>query len=149
MEVRRMRDHWLRQGEFIGSSIIPFVKKCSGIALQLLTLLSLNFSGQFIVRDLHLPIPGTLVGIAGMFLLLWSGAVKLSWFDETGSFLMKHLAFFFIPVTVGLIDAGALLATSGIAIAVVLGVSAAVGIALSGLVCQRFFQKRRFVEEVR
>ena len=112
------------------------VKVLSFFALQLGGLCALNFAGVWVVEATHLPIPGTLVGMVGLYLLLSLGIVKVSWFDATGSLLMKHLAFFFIPITVGLMEWGGLLAAHGIGIAVTLVASAVVGILLSGLVSQ-------------
>jgi holin-like protein len=34
--------------------------------------------------------------------LLMSGIVKLEWFESVASLLLTHLAFFFIPIAVGL-----------------------------------------------
>lgn len=106
------------------------------LGLQLLGLWGLNLAGVWIVRRLHIPVPGNLVGMAGLYLLLSLGLVKLTWFEATGSFLIKHLAFFFIPITVGLMDAGDLLAAHGFGIAVTLVLSAAIGILLSGFTAQ-------------
>jgi holin-like protein len=102
----------------------------------LLGLWGLNLAGVWLVGMLHVPIPGNLVGMAGLYLLLSLGLVKLTWFDATGSFLIKHLAFFFIPITVGLMDTGDLLAAHGFGIAVTLVLSAAIGILLSGFTAQ-------------
>ena len=112
------------------------VKVLSFFALQLVGLCALNFAGVWVVEATHLPIPGNLVGMVGLYFLLSLGIVKVSWFDATGSLLIKHLAFFFIPITVGLMEWGGLLAAHGIGIAVTLVASAAVGILLSGLVSQ-------------
>lgn len=106
------------------------------LTLQLLGLWALNLGGVWAVEAMQVPIPGNLVGMLGLYLLLSLRFVKVSWFDTTGSFLIKHLAFFFIPITVGLMDAGGLLAMHGVAIAVTLIVSATGGILLSGLVAQ-------------
>lgn len=120
----------------------PFAAAVSGVALlplfalQLLGLWVFNLAGIWVVETAGVPIPGSLAGMIGLYLLLSRGLVKLSWFDATASFLIKHLAFFFIPITVGLMDAGDLFAAHGFEIAVVLVVSAAVGILLSGVVAQ-------------
>lgn len=106
------------------------------LALQLLGLWAINLAGVWIVDLADVPIPGNLVGMIGLYLLLSCGLVKLAWFDATGSFLIKHLAFFFIPITVGLMDADDLFAAYGLEIALVLVVSAAVGILLSGVVAE-------------
>jgi holin-like protein len=106
------------------------------LALQLLGLWGFELTGTWAVKAAQLPIPGNLVGMVGLYLLLSFGLVKVSWFDVTGSFLIKHLAFFFIPITVGLMDAGHLLAVHGLGIALTLVVSAGAGILLSGFVAQ-------------
>ena len=109
--------------------------------LQLGGLCALNFAGVWAVEATRLPIPGNLVGMVGLYLLLSLGIVKVSWFDATGSFLIKHLAFFFIPITVGLMDSGGLLAAHGVGIAVILVASATIGILLAGLVSQFLISK--------
>jgi holin-like protein len=50
--------------------------------------------------------------------------------------LVKHLAFFFIPITIGLMDMGPLFALHGIGILITLSISAAVGMAMCGLTTQ-------------
>jgi holin-like protein len=106
------------------------------LALQVLGLWGFELTGTWAVKAAQLPIPGNLVGMVGLYLLLSLGLVKVSWFDAAGSFLIKHLAFFFIPITVGLMDAGHLLAVHGLGIALILVVSAGAGILLSGFVAQ-------------
>src|SRR5690349_14996032 len=54
------------------------------LTLQLLGLWGLNLAGVWLVGVLHVPIPGNLVGMAGLYLLLSLGLVKLTWFDATG-----------------------------------------------------------------
>jgi holin-like protein len=118
-----------------------FVTKLSVVVLQMLGLWGLNFAGVWVVDATALPIPGNLAGMVALYALLALGIVKVSWFDTTGSFLIKHLAFFFVPITVGLMESGRLLAQQGIGIAVTLIASAAVGIVLSGLVSQSLLGK--------
>ena len=88
-----------------------------------------------------MPIPGNLVGMLALYALLALGVVKLAWFDLTGSFLIRHLAFFFVPITVGLMNSGPLLLAHGLAIMLVLALSAAVGILLTGFVSQVLLAK--------
>src|SRR5690349_17615738 len=105
---RRNADHGInaRAKPFIWQSTSRAAATLSLLVLQLLGLWGLNLAGVWLVGILHVPIPGNLVGMAGLYLLLSLGLIKLTWFDATGSFLIKHLAFFFIPITVGLMDAG-------------------------------------------
>jgi holin-like protein len=127
---------------FADPPAIPnFVTTLSVAVLQILGLCGLNFAGVWAVDATALPIPGNLLGMGALYALLALGVVKVSWFDTTGSFLIKHLAFFFVPITVGLMESGILLAQHGIEIAITLTASAAVGIVLSGLVSQVLLSK--------
>lgn len=49
-------------------------------------------------------IPGSLLGMFILFVLLCTGIVKIYMIEETGSFLLKYMGFFFVPLTVGIID---------------------------------------------
>jgi holin-like protein len=70
-----------------------------------LTIISLiSLSGDKLAHMLHLPIPGSVVGIILLFALLSLGIIKTSQISEVTNFLLKHLAFFFIPVTVSLMN---------------------------------------------
>ena len=119
----------------------PRLEQAALVALQLTGLWALNFAGVWAVKQAALPIPGNLVGMLALYALLALGVVKLAWFDLTGSFLLRHLAFFFVPITVGLMNSGPLLLAHGLAIMLVLALSAAVGILLAGFVSQVLLAK--------
>ncbi len=110
-------------------------------ALQLLGLVALNFAGVWAVDKMALPIPGNLVGMVLLYALLALGIVRLSWFEAAGCFLIKHLAFFFVPITVGLMDAGSLFASRGVGIIVTLAASAVIGVMLAGWTSQLLLRK--------
>jgi len=119
-----------------GAQPVRFLRNAGLIGLQLLGLWGLNIAGALGVKALALPIPGNLAGMILLYTLLSLGIIKVAWLDATGSFLVKHLAFFFIPIAVGVMDAGKLLAAHGIGIALSLLLSAVLGIALSGMIAQ-------------
>ena len=110
-------------------------------ALQIFGLWALNFAGIWIVKKATLPLPGNLVGMVLLYALLALGIVKLSWFEAAGSFLVRHLAFFFVPITVGLMDAGSLFMIRGVGIILTLAASAAIGIMLAGWISQLLLGK--------
>jgi holin-like protein len=118
------------------SKVADFARQLAFAALQISALWALNFAGVWLEKRMVLPIPGNLVGMITLYVLLALGIVKLAWFETAGSFLIRHLAFFFVPITVGLMNAGYLLAARGLAILLILAVSAAVGILLAGWVSQ-------------
>ena len=123
------------------SRVFDFARQLAFAALQISALWVLNFAGVWLVKMMVLPIPGNLVGMITLYALLALGIVKLAWFETAGSFLIRHLAFFFVPITVGLMNAGYLLAAPGLAILLILAVSAAVGILLAGWVSQMLLSK--------
>lgn len=113
-----------------------FVRRVSLGALQIFGFWSLNIAGVWVVEKTSVPIPGNLVGMALLYALLALGVVKLSWFEPAGPFLIRHLAFFFVPITVGLMDTGSLFATHFVEIMLTLAASAAIGIVLAGWISQ-------------
>src|SRR5690348_10711758 len=62
----------------IWRSVGRTVAVLSLLPLQLLGLWGLNLAGVWVVGILHVPIPGNLVGMAGLYLLLSLGLVKLT-----------------------------------------------------------------------
>ena len=82
--------------------------------------------GELIVKQFNLSVPGNVLGMIILFTLLSTGIIPLNWLAEGASFLLKHLAFFFIPVAVGLMTWGEMIKASGIQLlGVVLGAIAA------------------------
>jgi holin-like protein len=67
-----------------------------------------------------------------LFMLLWTRAVRLEWFEGAADFLVGHLSFFFVPISVGLMTLGVIIAENGIQLAVILVLSAIVGMAFAG-----------------
>ena len=92
--------------------------------------------GQFISNFLHLPVPGNVLGMMILFLLLSFKIVKINWVEKGALFLNKHLAFFFVPIAVGLMTYTPLLKESGLALAVILFGSSIIGMAMTGGVSQ-------------
>jgi holin-like protein len=130
------RNRWAETLQPATEAVGRFCYQLALVAAQLLGLWSLNAAGVWAVATAGLPVPGNLIGMLVLFALLASGIVKLSWFETSGSFLIKHLAFFFVPITVGLMDMGPLLAASGVGIIVTLALSAALGLSLAGWISQ-------------
>ena len=71
-----------------------------------------------------------------LLVLLAGGVVKLEWIEAGATLLLTHLAFFFVPIAVGLMNFGELLERHGIALLATLVAAAAAGIVLAGFVTQ-------------
>jgi holin-like protein len=106
------------------------------IVLQITGLIVINKIGFYFVEFLNLPIPGNVAGLIILFLLLWTKVVKLEWIEEASNFLVRHLSFFFVSVSVGLMTIGGLLAKNGLQLAIVLIASAVIGMAIAGFAAQ-------------
>ena len=112
------------------------VKRLLVIGAQLGALILINKVGYVAMKALHVPLPGNLLGMLFLFVLLRSGLVRQEWLQATSSILTRHLAFFFIPITVGLMGFSRLLMDSGVAIVVSLLTSAGIGICACGMAAQ-------------
>jgi holin-like protein len=73
-------------------------------ALQIGFLFLIFRAGQWGVGRFHLPVPGNVLGMLVLFVLLSLGLVRETWIQEGATLLTKHLAFFFIPIAVGLME---------------------------------------------
>ncbi|CAM4003578.1 CidA/LrgA family protein [Mesobacillus thioparans] len=100
--------------------------------LQICGLILINKAGFYIVDLFNLLIPGNVMGMIILFLLLWLKIVKLDWIEGAADFLVRHLSFFFVSISVGLMTLGGLMAEAGIQLAVILVSSALLGMAIAG-----------------
>lgn len=118
------------------------MKTLSVIAMQIVALVAISQAGYAVAAALQLPVPGNLVGMLFLLGLLATGLVRLTWIETSASLLTRHLAFFFIPLTVGLLGFVELFLDNGPAILAVLIVSAGIGIGVAGLSSQRLASRK-------
>ena len=119
------------------------VPQAARIAAQIAALWAFSAAGSWIAAAAHLPIPGNVIGMCALFAALVGGVVKADWLDLGGGVLTKHLAFFFVPLTVGLMGFGTLFEHAGVAIVVTLTVSAVVGLVVAGHTTQLLAKVRK------
>jgi len=96
-----------------------------------------------VVTRLHLRVPANIVGMLLLFALLCAGIVEERWVSAAAGVLTTHLAFFFIPVAVGLMDCGGLLWPVGHWLLLAIVVSSVAGMAVSGGLIQLFGPRGR------
>ncbi|MHB8063359.1 MAG: CidA/LrgA family protein [Ruminiclostridium sp.] len=70
---------------------------------QLLIILIICFIGEVLSKVVHIPLPGSIIGMILLFICLFLRLIKLERIEEISKFLLDHLAFFFIPAGVGLL----------------------------------------------
>lgn len=95
------------------SWLIPRARELCRLALQIGVPSLIFRAGQWGVARFHMPLPGNVLGMLLLFGLLSLGLVREAWIQEGATLLTKHLAFFFIPIAVGLMQWGALFRREG------------------------------------
>lgn len=106
------------------------------VAAQIALLWFMSWAGHEIVVRLHLPLPGNVAGMLLTFVVLTSGILPLRFVEEGGMLLVRNLPLFFVPLAVGFVKQGPLLAAHGFGIVATLVGSAAIGFAVTGRVSQ-------------
>jgi holin-like protein len=102
------------------------------LALQTGFLFLIFRAGQWGVARFHMPLPGNVLGMLLLFGLLSCGLVRETWIQEGATLLTKHLAFFFIPIAVGLMEWGPLFWQEGQWLLLALGVSTLAALLTAG-----------------
>lgn len=114
---------------------------------QLSLLWSIYYLSTWGVETFHLPIPGSVLGMLTLFGLLSAGIIKEQWISTAASPLLKHLAFFFIPIAVGLMEWGDLFMQKGHLLFLPLVISTAVALLVTGGTVQFLIKSHHAAKE--
>nr|WP_018750093.1 CidA/LrgA family holin-like protein [Paenibacillus sanguinis] len=118
------------------------MKTIGNIILQVSILFFVSIAMNAIVELLHIPIPGSILGIAVLFILLKTKVVKLSWIEQGANWLLAELLLFFIPSAVGVMQYIPLLESEGLRILVVVVSSTIIVMVSSGLIASRIAKRK-------
>jgi holin-like protein len=108
-------------------------------------LLAAQLAGEIVARGLRLPIPGPVIGMVLVLVALACRASFAVVLEPVAFALLEHLSLLFVPAGVGVMRYGALLQTHGIAIAVAIVVSTALGMATTAVVLVALERRREVV----
>lgn len=109
----------------------------------LLWLFGCQLVGEVIVRLLHVPIPGPVVGLVLLWgLLVWRRTPDDAAVVRTSDALLAHLQLFFVPAGVGVIAFGATLRDDGLPLALALIGSWVAGLAAVGWTVSLLLRRR-------
>lgn len=122
------------------------MKKIWTFTSQMLILLGIYLLGNQITQFFHLRIPGNVIGIVILLLLMWLKVIKVEQIEIAAGWLLKHLGFFFIPISVGLMTLGHFLLNKGLFILLILCSSAFIGLLTAGKVTETVIQRKERVE---
>ncbi|MEF2968269.1 CidA/LrgA family holin-like protein [Paenibacillus sp. M1] len=118
------------------------VKLIGKIILQVGILILISLAMNFLAQRLHLPIPGSILGIIVLFALLKLNVIQLKWIEQGANWLLAELLLFFIPAAVGVMKYIPLLEQEGVQILIVVIASTVIVMVSSGLVASRIAKRR-------
>ncbi|MBN2646086.1 MAG: CidA/LrgA family protein [Desulfuromonadaceae bacterium] len=64
-------------------------------------LLLLQGLGELLAQALHLPLPGSVIGMILLLLGLRAGLIRVEWVKDAAELLLSHLSLLFVPAGVG------------------------------------------------
>jgi holin-like protein len=112
------------------------------LAGQFSLLIALYYIGTVLVQVSGVPLPGNLVGMLLLLGLLRLGVVRIEQLEEAAALLLQHLNLFFVPLAVGLMAWSGLLGANAVGLGLCLAGSAAISLAVAGLIGQRLVNHR-------
>ncbi|WP_237416868.1 MULTISPECIES: CidA/LrgA family protein [Halobacillus] len=112
------------------------------VVLQIAGLYGLYLTGSWIQQVLGLFIPGSVIGMLLLFVLLSLKIVPERLLQQGVAFMIRHLPFFFIPATVGIISYAHVFKGKGLLLIAIGLFSTAMVMAVSGRVTQTLVKRR-------
>lgn len=119
------------------------MKKLIVLVIQIFALFAASQIGNWIVMQLHLKIPGSIVGIILVFLLLQSGIFRVQWFEAGANWLLSEMLLFFIPSAVGIIQYPDLLKADGVKLLSIILASTITVMGCTGYLAERLIRNRK------
>ncbi|MRN52688.1 CidA/LrgA family protein [Paenibacillus monticola] len=74
------------------------------IIVQVALLYLFYMVGDYLQKLLHLPVPGSIVGLILLFILLIFRIVPVKWIENGSITILSYLPLFFIPATAGIVN---------------------------------------------
>ena len=98
------------------------MKKIFKIVIQIAIIYAIYQAGNFISSLISniIVIPGNIIGMVILLVLLITNVLKFSIIEETSNFMLKYMSFFFVPITVGIMESYKLIQDSIVQIIIIL-----------------------------
>ena len=108
---------------------------------QFFVILGVSLAGEFLGRQIPLPIPGSIYGLVIMFVCLFTGLIKVSDVKETSRFLLDIMPCLFIPAAAGLMEQWGIIKGSLPAYIVIVLVTTVLVMGVSGKITELLMKK--------
>ena len=115
---------------------------------EAINILGIYLTGDLISKGFNLPIPGNILGMIILLILLCTKVIKISQIENISSFLLDHLAFFFIPAGVELMNSFGIIKDTWLKLIFVCIVTTSIVIVSTGLMVQFISRKIHKDKEV-
>ncbi|OMC78185.1 hypothetical protein BK125_11540 [Paenibacillus odorifer] len=99
------------------------------INIQVFLLYLFYLAGDYLQKQLHLPVSGSIVGLLLLFVLLLFRVVPVKWIEEGATTILAYLPLFFIPATAGIVNHMDIFSGRGLLLILILIVSSVLTIA--------------------
>lgn len=109
---------------------------------QFCIILAFSFAGEILNRLIPLPVPASIYGLVLMFLALEFKIIKVEHINEVSKFLLGIMSIFFVPSSVGFINALPLMKKYGIQFAIIGIASTVIVFGITGQVTQLLMKIR-------
>lgn len=106
------------------------------IPLQLGGFAALWLAGELLVRLLHLPIPGAVLGLAVLLALLWARALPVEWVGGGAQWLHARMLVLFVPAVLTVTQHHEFLGVLGLKLLFVIGASTLAVMVVTSLVVE-------------
>lgn len=97
--------------------------------------------GEAVHHMLHLPIPGSIIGLILMLISLTCKVVSIKVIEDGASFLLSFLPLLFIPAMAGVMNYPSLLSSSGAILFLIIVLSTIITMAAAGAASQLLEKK--------
>lgn len=109
---------------------------------QFCIILAFSFTGEVLNRFIPLPVPASIYGLVLLFLTLEFKILKVEHIKEVSKFLLGIMSIFFVPSSVGFINALPLMKKYGIQFALIGIVSTFIVFGVTGRITQQLMKIR-------
>lgn len=138
----------VNSGKMLNENFAAIFLRVVRIIVQIGILNIYYYLGVGIVSYLHIPLPGSIVGLLLLVLSLIFKLIKVEYIQDGAGFLIGVLTLFFIPATVGVIDYPELMSGTGLLIILAVIASTLISIYVTGLLTQIIEKKELAKKEM-
>lgn len=138
----------VNSGKMLNENFVAIFLRVVRIIVQIGILNIYYYLGVGIVSYLHIPLPGSIVGLLLLVLSLIFKLIKVEYIQDGAGFLIGVLTLFFIPATVGVIDYPELMSGTGLLIILAVIASTLISIYVTGLLTQIIEKKELAKKEM-